>query len=204
MDLPTLRRHSLLVGTIAAVVALLAAIGAVAAWSAFHDDTPATPKVEANLHFTPNDRQPKGLLEGDKTGSAVPTTQFPKLEGGLGSLADYKGTPVVLNFFGSWCVPCRKETPDLQKVHQELGDKVRFLGLAVNDSAKDAKAFVLEFGATYDIGRDANGKLFSELGGVNMPSTFFVSAEGKIVAAHAGALSASTLRDLITKNLLHP
>jgi hypothetical protein len=81
---------------------------------------------------------------------------------------------------------------------------VRFLGLAVNDSARDAKAFVVEFGATYDIGRDANGKLFSELGGVNMPSTFFVSADGKVVAAHAGALSASTLRALIAKNLLHP
>jgi thiol-disulfide isomerase/thioredoxin len=195
----TLRRHPLAVGT---VVALLAAVGAAATWTAITDDGPARPTVEANLHFTPSDRQPKGLLEGDKTGTPVPTTQFPKLEGGLGSLADYKGTPVVLNFFGSWCVPCRKETPDLQKVHEELGGKVRFLGLAVNDSVRDAKAFVIQFGATYDIGRDANGKLFSELGGVNMPSTFFVSAEGKIVAAHAGALSASTLRDLVTKNLL--
>jgi thiol-disulfide isomerase/thioredoxin len=202
MDIPTLRRHSLLVGTIAAVVALVTAGGAAVAWTTFHDGG-STPKVEENLHFTPADQEPKGLLEGDKTGSAVPTSQFPKLDGGFGSLADYRGTPVVLNFFGSWCVPCRKETPDLQKVHAELGDKVRFLGLAVNDSARDAKAFVVEFGATYDIGRDANGKLFSELGGVNMPSTFFVSADGKVVAAHAGALSASTLRALIAKNLLH-
>ena len=195
-----LRRHPLAAGT---VVALLAAVGAAGLWSIIADDGPSHPKVEANLHFTPADKEPTGLLEGDKTGTPVPTTKFPKLEGGFGSLADYKGTPLVLNFFGSWCVPCRKETPDLQKVHQELGDKVRFLGLAVNDSARDAKAFVIQFGATYDIGRDANGKLFSQLGGVNMPSTFFVSAEGKIVAAHAGALDAAALRKLINDNLLH-
>jgi thiol-disulfide isomerase/thioredoxin len=204
MDITTLRRHPLVLGTVAAVLALLATFGAVAVWAAVTDDGPTPPTVEADLRFTPADQEPKGLLQGDKTGTAVPTAPFPKLDGGLASLADYEGTPLVLNFFGSWCVPCRKETPDLELVHEELGDKVRFLGLAVNDSARDAKAFVEKFGATYDMGRDANGKLFSQLGGVNMPSTFFVSAQGKIVAAHPGALSAQTLRDLIAKHLLHP
>jgi thiol-disulfide isomerase/thioredoxin len=197
----TLRRHPLVLA-IGTGIAALAALASVLVWNAIADDGPVRPKVEANLHFTPADRDPKALLEGDKTGTPVPTAKYPKLEGGLGSLADYLGRPMVLNFFGSWCVPCRKETPDLQQVHEELGDTVRFVGLAVNDSARDAKAFVVQYGAAYDIGRDPNGKLFSELGGVNMPSTFFVSADGKIVAAHAGPLNAKTLRDLITKNLL--
>jgi len=194
------RRHPLVLGTIIAVVALVVAVTAAVAWDAFDDDDPTT-AVDATLRFTPADQDPKPLVAGDATGTPVPTASFPRLDGGLASLADYQGRPLVVNFFGSWCVPCRKEVPDFEMVHRELGDDVAFLGLAVNDSARDAAAFVKKYGATYDIGRDASGKLFSELGSVNMPSTFFVSPDGRVVAARAGALDAGTLRQLIEKHL---
>lgn len=194
------RRHPLVLGFVAAVVALVVAMAAAATVVALTRDDDPTPKAEADLHFTPLDQDPKGLIAGDKTGTPVPTAKFPKLGGGLGALTDYAGTPVVVNFFGSWCVPCRKEMPDLQQVHEALGDKVAFLGLAVNDSERDAAAFVEKYGATYDMGRDPSGKLSSELGVINMPSTFLVSAKGDVVAARAGAVTAGELRKLIADN----
>lgn len=198
-----LRRHPLVLGSVAAVVALVAAAGAALAVGALTGDDDAPERtVDASLRITPEDQAAQPLVEGDPTGDPVPTASFPKLGGGLGSLADYAGKPVVLNFFGSWCVPCRTEVPELQKVHEELGDQVVILGLAVNDSERDATAFVERLGATYDTGRDPSGKIASELGVVNFPSTFFISAEGRVVGARPGALDAQVLRLLIDEHLL--
>jgi len=196
MKLSTLRHRPLLVG-VATVVALVAAIGAAAAYSAITGDD--KPKVDATLHLRPNDQDAQPEVEGDKVGTPVPTESFAKLTGGLTSLTAYKGRPVVLNFFASWCVPCRKEMPDLQKVHTELGAKVAFLGLAVRDPTKDATDLVKNTGATYDIARDPAGKLSSELGVINMPTTFFVSASGRIIGAHPGAVTAADLRKLVNQ-----
>src|SRR4051812_10922708 len=110
------RRRSLLIGTVAGVVAVLAAVGVAAALGG--DDAPNR-RVDDTLHFDSKSADPPGLVAGDTEGDPAPTTKFPKLGGGLGSLADYAGTPVVLNMFGSWCVPCKKEMPDLQQVHEE-------------------------------------------------------------------------------------
>jgi len=195
------RRRSLLVGTAAGLVAVLAAVGVAAAIGT--DDTPE-PKVDAELRFTPNDQEANPLVAGDPKGDPAPTATYPKLEGGLGSLADYKGRDVVLNLFGSYCVPCKKEMPDLEKLHRELGDEVAFVGLAVNDSQRDAEAFVRKYGATYDIGRDPGGKIAAELGVINMPSTFLIGKDGRIKSAKAGAVTASELRTLIEGNLTSP
>jgi len=194
-----MRRRPLVRGTIAAAVALLAALVVALIVVAIADDD--EPKPDAVIHFTDLDKEPKGLVQGDKTGEPAPTDTFAKLGGGTATLADYKGTPIVVNFFASWCVPCKKEMPDIEAVHQALGDKVTILGIAVRDSERDAAELVDKTGVTYDIGRDVGGKLFSTLGVINMPSTFFVSAEGRIVAANPGAMSAKELRSLIAEKL---
>ena len=195
------RRRSLLIGTVAGLVAVLAAVGVAAAMGT---DSAPKRKVDADLHFDAGDKDPNPLVAGDPKGDPAPTTTYPKLGGGLGSLADYKGRAVVLNLFGSWCVPCKKEMPDLQAVHQRFGDRVTFVGLAVNDSQRDAAAFVQRYGATYDIGRDPSGKIASELGVVNMPSTFLIGKDGRIKSAKAGAVTASELTELIEGNLTDP
>ena len=195
MDSSTLRRRPLLLAAVATVIALVAAAGAAFAVSRLTDD--GHPKVEASLHLLPPDQDPQPAVDGDKTGDPAPTESFEKLGGGLTSLAAYQGKPVVLNFFASWCVPCRNEMPDLQKAHLQLGDKVTFLGLALRDATKDVTDFVHTSGATYDIARDPAGKVFSDLGGLNMPTTFFVSATGRIVGVHPGAVTASELQKLV-------
>jgi peroxiredoxin len=192
------RRRSLLIGTVAGLVAVLAAVGVAAAVGT--DEQPKR-HVDADLQFDASDQDPNPLVAGDPKGDPAPTAKFPKLGGGLGSLADYQGQDVVLNLFGSWCVPCKKEMPDLQEVHERFGDRVTFVGLAVNDSQRDAEAFVQRYGASYDIGRDPSGKIASALGVVNMPSTFLIGKDGRIKSAKAGAVTAAELTKLIEGNL---
>lgn len=197
------RRHPLLVGTVVAVVALLVAFGAAAAVAGMGDDEPEARPVDAELRFLPEHADPDNPLEsGDATGTPVPETKWEKLDGsGLGSFADYEGKPVVVNFFGSWCAPCRKEMPALQEVYEDIGDEVAFLGLAVQESARESQAFVEEMGTTYDIGRDPSGKILTHFGVVNFPSTYLVSPDGKIIAARAGELDAKELRELVADNV---
>jgi cytochrome c biogenesis protein CcmG/thiol:disulfide interchange protein DsbE len=191
------RRRPLVRGTIAAVVSLIVALAAAGVFVAATGDDDPVADADAVIRFTELDKDPKPLVEGDPTGDPVPEGTFATLGGGTASFADYRGKPLVVNFFASWCVPCRKEMPDIERVHRDLGDQVQVLGLALRDSERDATSVVDETGVTYDIARDPSGKLFSAFGGLNMPSTFLVSADGLVVEARPGALSEEDLRGLI-------
>jgi thiol-disulfide isomerase/thioredoxin len=101
---------------------------------------------------------------------------------------------VVVNFFASWCEPCKAEMPDLAAVHAELGTEVSFLGINVRDREDDARALLAATGVAYAVARDPSGSLQEAFGVVNMPSTFFLDADGRIVSSHPGVLSADELR----------
>jgi peroxiredoxin len=195
-------RHPVVLAIGAIAIGLVAAVLAAVGYSAVTDDS-KEPKVEAELHFGAQDKEPanSGLVGRDVSGDPVPASTFTKLGGGLGRLTDYKGKPVVVNFFGSWCVPCRKETPAIESVFKELGDQVVIVGIAIHDSEKSAQAFVDEHGVTYEVGRDPSDKLFGDFGVVTMPSTFFISPSGRIVADHNGALTEGKLRALLADEL---
>jgi thiol-disulfide isomerase/thioredoxin len=199
MDLSTARRHPLVLGTVVALVSVLAASAAAVAVAAIGNDGPTAPKVDTELHFLPKDNE-QPLVTPDRTGTPVPTASFLTLQGRPASLAQYRGKPLVVNFFGSWCVPCRKETPALQALHAELGDRVTFLGLAIHDSQRSAQAYADEMGVTYDVGRDTSDQLFMAFGAVTPPSTYLVSADGRIVADHVGAVTMGQLRTLLRDN----
>jgi cytochrome c biogenesis protein CcmG/thiol:disulfide interchange protein DsbE len=109
---------------------------------------------------------------------------------------------VVVNFFASWCPPCVKEMPDFEAVHQELGDKVAFVGIDVRDSVSAAEDLVDRTGVTYTIGRDPSGEVFQSFDAVNMPTTFLISADGVVVDTHPGAMPADELRKRIESKLL--
>lgn len=190
------RVHPLVVGTVAAVAALSAALvaGAVLSAGAEKADLP-TP--ELSLRFSDGDQDPTAPPVGDVAGDALPAENFSMLSGGLGSFADYGGRPLVVNLFSSNCPPCVKEMPAFEQVHQELGEDVAFLGINIQDQPSAALALVERTGVTYDIARDPSGDLARQLGMVVMPTTFFVSSEGRVVDAKAGALDADELRTRI-------
>ena len=128
--------------------------------------------------------------------------QLATFDGGTRRLADYRGQPLVVNFFASWCPPCVAEMRDaFEPLAQRLGDDVAFLGVATQDERNAALAVVEATGVSYDVARDPDGALFRELGATSMPATFFVSAEGEVVDAHMGALTRQQLAGRIEANL---
>jgi thiol-disulfide isomerase/thioredoxin len=109
------------------------------------------------------------------------------------SLADFKGKPVLINFFGAWCVPCRAELPLLEQAHQREGAKVGFVGIDTTDSRTEAVDLLTATKVTYPAAYDPRGTLKGSYGVRAMPTTVFVRADGTIADRVAGKLTDQTL-----------
>jgi cytochrome c biogenesis protein CcmG, thiol:disulfide interchange protein DsbE len=117
------------------------------------------------------------------------------------TLGDLLGDrPVVVNFFASWCQPCLEEMPVFERVHQELGDQVRFVGLAVNDTPDRAREIVADTGVTYPTYTDTEGAALTFFEGLAMPTTVFLGADGEVLEVHSRELSEDQLRDRIREH----
>jgi thiol-disulfide isomerase/thioredoxin len=126
--------------------------------------------------------------------STMPVVYFDESQG---TVADYAGQPLVLNFFASWCVPCLKEMPGFERVYQSKGGDVAFLGMNLQDTDAAGVAVVEQTGVTYDMARDRDGSLFTALGGFAMPTTLFIDEGGNLLEMVSGELSAEALDDKI-------
>ncbi len=108
-------------------------------------------------------------------------------------LSDFKGKkPVILNFWASWCGPCREEAPLLTKVGKEYADEVEFIGIVVNDSQKNAQAFIDEFGVPYVNGHDTSG-IGPAYRVTGIPETFWIDKDGQIIDRWIGAIDEANL-----------
>ena len=130
-------------------------------------------------------------------GTDLSLLTFDLFEGGTGTLADYEGTPLVVNFFASWCPPCVREMPEFQDVFERLEGRVAFLGLSQDQSPEDALNLVETTGVTYDVGWDLDLEVYRATGSFAMPTTAFVSASGQLLDTFAGALDTESLTELI-------
>jgi cytochrome c biogenesis protein CcmG, thiol:disulfide interchange protein DsbE len=135
------------------------------------------------------------LARGERP--AAPEVTLPKLEGGgEGGLADYRGQVVVLNYWASWCDPCRDESPLLQRWHERLSKSDgTVLGIDVLDVTDDAKEFIDEYGLEYPMLKDADGSTQKEFGIVGYPETFVVDRDGRIAAAKRGPVDEAWLEE---------
>ncbi|HWP29539.1 MAG TPA: TlpA disulfide reductase family protein, partial [Chloroflexota bacterium] len=110
-------------------------------------------------------------------------------------LADFRGQPVVVNFWASWCEPCRQEAAVLERLAREYTPRgVVFLGVNVWDSVDKARAFVAEHGVTYPNGVDAGDGAAIDFGVTGLPETFFVDREGRLVRKFIGPITERALR----------
>jgi cytochrome c biogenesis protein CcmG/thiol:disulfide interchange protein DsbE len=141
-----------------------------------------------------------GLLSKGSSGVAVgemaPTSPLPRLEGGgKGSLADYRGQWVLVNFWASWCEPCEEEAPDLQELQQRYGGKgFTVLGIDSRDLSDDGRAFVERYGLTYPQLRDGNGDSAHEYGTSGVPENFLVDPRGKVRLLQPGPVDDAYLQ----------
>jgi peroxiredoxin len=132
----------------------------------------------------------------------APAGSFTLVDGNQTSLANYRGTPLVVNFFAGWCPGCYAEMPDLEQLHQRLGDQVQFLGVALQEPLSGTRAVVAETGITYPVGRDPDGALYGDFGAVAMPTTVLIDAQGRVVQRIDGAITGDGLETLIRQRLL--
>ncbi len=120
-------------------------------------------------------------------GKPVPRFDLPTLSGKERvAVADHVGKPMVINFWATWCVPCRTEAPLLERAARRYKQRVVFIGVNVRDFNGDAKDFVAEHDLTYLIAYDGPAKLWEPWGITGLPETFFVDGSGTIVAHKVG------------------
>lgn len=136
---------------------------------------------------------------GPATGQQLPFDTFDRLAGGTATFASYRGKPLVVNVWASWCAPCVQEMPAFERVHQDVQDRVTFVGLDSADGRDEAKAMAARTGVTYDLLYDPKGGFVAATGAVSLPSTFFVDAAGRVVGAKTGALDEAALRAKLTE-----
>ncbi len=145
---------------------------------------------------------------------AAPQFELKTFDGQTLRLAELKGKPVVLNFWASWCVPCRDEAPALQAMWEKYKDQgLMVIGVDYVDTEPEAKKFMQEFGITYPTGADVGTIISSKYKITGVPETYFITREGKLLSGkdtngrplgnYIGAISASTLQ-LRIEQLLQP
>lgn len=142
-----------------------------------------------------------GLLSKGSSGVALgdpaPQTVLPQLNGPESeSLADYRGKWVLVNFWASWCVPCREEAAALEEFQgRHGGPDFTVLGIDTRDLSGDGIAFVKEFGLTYPQLRDGDDSMGDDFGTTGVPETYLIDPRGKVRLVAKGPVSAEYLRD---------
>ena len=123
------------------------------------------------------------LVPAEKT-ETVPDFDLPLLQtDGVLSSESLRGHPVVLNFWASWCAPCREEAPLLERTYQRFKDQgVRFVGVNIRDQEPNARRFVEDFGITFPVVRDEDQELARGLDVYGLPQTFFIDADGRLAS----------------------
>lgn len=175
---------------IAALAALLAAAAIAGIRVAAGSDPVATADAVASS------------VPSETAGELAPDVTFTTADGEQASLADYRGQPLVLNFWASWCPPCVAEMGDaLRPVHEAHGDEVAFLGVNLRDEPDAAQRIVDATGVTYDLALDPDGAVFAAFGGLGMPTTVFIDRDGRIVEQHTGAITRDQLEAQVMRVL---
>lgn len=125
---------------------------------------------------------------GPQAGQLAPDFALTSFDGEPIRLAAYRGLPVVMNFWASWCPPCRAEAPVLRNVARNTQGRVVFIGIDVRDTASDARKFINDYDIPYLNGADVNGAVEDTYGGIGIPYTVFIAADGTIARTWLGPL----------------
>jgi cytochrome c biogenesis protein CcmG/thiol:disulfide interchange protein DsbE len=132
------------------------------------------------------------------------------LDGEALAADDLKGKLIMMDFWASWCPPCRQEAPVLAKVYQEYRSRgVEFVGIAIWDDEGEARKYVQRYGITYPNGLDERGLIAIDYGVTGIPEKYFITPEGQVVRKFIGPMEADRLRQVLDGLLgagraLHP
>jgi len=146
-----------------------------------------------------------GLFKGNeppKVGARAPDFSLSGLDGKTHRLSDFRGKLVILNFWGTFCPPCKAEMPDLEAAYRKWqGDDVVILGVNLNESHVTVSSFVDQLGITFPILLDSQDEIRKKYGVMNFPTTFFIGRDGVIAVKQEGQMEPGFIEQNI-KNLL--
>jgi len=190
--------------TLVALIVVLVAALVASSLSSRNAKAAAKADTSAN-HGTVLGLTPGSTPSGNIPGGTLPAAGLLTLGGKLTDLkALTKGSPTVVNFFSSTCTPCILEMPALQKLAEATHGKLKVVGIDVQDSLADTKAFVKKTGVTFAVARDPQALILSGFGVTAIPTTLAVSADGHIVAHNFGQFGRGALGPWVARNLQVP
>ena len=139
-------------------------------------------------------RDPRDIKTGT-VGKAAPAFTLERLDGqGPLSLSDYQGRVVIVNFWASWCIPCKQENPALVRTWERYRDsEVVLIGVVYQDTLEAARDYTARMGNTWPSVVDADGRTAISYGVFGIPETFFIGPDGLIAGRHVGAIDEATL-----------
>ena len=137
-----------------------------------------------------------------QAGQAVPAFQLASVEGGQIDLGTQRGKVVVVNFFASWCTPCREEAAGLEETWQQYQPEgVQFFGIAYRDVSSKVQAFLDQFGTTYPCALDPGGRTARAYGLTGVPETFVIDRQGQLHRHIVGPIGQDELSLVIEQAL---
>lgn len=151
---------------------------------------PAFPQPPVKIDVAPD------VEIGARLGQPPPDFKLKTLADTMVALSTLKGRPVVINFWASWCPPCRQEMPLLiaaYREYREQGLEVLAVNLTDQEYAKDIRKFVAEFAMPFPVALDKNGKVRGKYGLVALPTTVFVGSDGNVSVVNSGPINAAIL-----------
>lgn len=135
----------------------------------------------------------------------APDFTITSFEGETLTLSDLRGQVVVINFWASWCIPCRDETPYLERIWRIYQDKdVIFIGVDIQDTIKEALGFIDEYDVTYFTGPDFGSEIAKAFNLRGLPQTFFIAKNGEINSVIVGELIPPELEEKLDELLAEP
>jgi len=137
-----------------------------------------------------------------KEGQPAPEFSVPLLDGSTFRLSDYRGQAVWVNFWATWCPPCRAEMPDIQEVYQAYREQgLRVVALSIGEGRGDVQAYVNKTGLTFDIGLDSDTAVSAQYRIVGIPTHFFVDRDGVLREIRIGALNKKGMEKRVSQLL---
>ena len=152
---------------------------------------------DQNKKDNESQNESSGADDAEQQLTKAPDFTVYDVSGNKVNLSDYIGKPIVLNFWASWCGPCQSEMPDFHEKYLELGDEIHFLMVNMTggrETLSSAKSFISEKRYTFPVFYDTDSDAAMTYNVYSLPTTYFIDAEGHLVAQATGAISADTLQ----------
>lgn len=147
--------------------------------------------------------RPAKKLPSALVGKAAPSFSGPTVDGDTASLEELRGQVTIVNFWASWCIPCRQEHPALMRADRRWpDDSVSVVGVVYQDSRSGARGFMQRYGGDWTSVMDPGTRTAIDYGVTGVPETFFIGPDGTVVSKHTGPMSWEALRSRVDSALV--